>query len=173
MIFFIHQTFRDWLIEKRINIPGGHAWRHFFMACSKLVAMAIYVVKQACRHDIRAWVCHGIKSGSSDQSETLSKFNAYWCVFSGYPVPCTGYLLWETIGLSKEVLTRSSQYVLGLSHQKKMFFKVKPIYENIDTFKQYEAVKFSENCIRQVGFFFCDAKSSIFRFFCPSSKSSF
>ena len=40
--------------EKRIDIPGGHAWRHFFMACSKLVAMAIYVVKQACGHDIRA-----------------------------------------------------------------------------------------------------------------------
>ena len=99
-------------------------------------------------------------------SGTLSKFNAYWCVFSGYPVPCTGYLLWETIGLSKEVLTRSSQDLLGLSHQKKLFFKVKPIYENIDTFKQYEAVKFSENCIRQVGFFFCDAKSSIFRFLC-------
>ena len=34
--------------EKRINIPGGHAWRHVFMSCSKLEAMAIYVVKQAC-----------------------------------------------------------------------------------------------------------------------------
>ena len=33
------------------------------------------------------------------------------------------------------------------------FFKVKPIYENIDTFKQYEAVKFSENCIRQLDSF--------------------
>ena len=71
------------------------------------------------------------------------------------------------------VSTRSSRDLLGLSHQKNLFFKVKPIYENIDTFKQYEAVKFSENCIRQVEFFFCDAKSSIFRFLCPSSKSSF
>ena len=42
--------------EKRINIPGGHAWRHFFMACSKLEAMAIYVVKQACGNDIMACV---------------------------------------------------------------------------------------------------------------------
>ena len=39
--------------EKRINIPGGHAWRHFFMACSKLEAMAIYLVKQACVNDKR------------------------------------------------------------------------------------------------------------------------
>ena len=36
------------------HILGGHAWRNFFMACRKLVAMAIYVVKQACGHDIRA-----------------------------------------------------------------------------------------------------------------------
>ena len=42
--------------EKRINILGGHAWRHFFMACSKLEAMAIYVVKQACGNDIMACV---------------------------------------------------------------------------------------------------------------------
>ena len=42
--------------EKRIIIPGGHAWRHFFMACSKLKAMAIYVVKQACGNDIMASV---------------------------------------------------------------------------------------------------------------------
>ena len=39
--------------EKRINIPGGHACRHFFMACSKLEAMAIYLVKQACVNDKR------------------------------------------------------------------------------------------------------------------------
>ena len=31
---------------------GGHAWRHIFMACSKLEAMAIYVVKQACGNEI-------------------------------------------------------------------------------------------------------------------------
>ena len=42
--------------EKRINILGGHAWRHFFMASSKLEAMAIYVVKQACGNDILASV---------------------------------------------------------------------------------------------------------------------
>ena len=39
--------------EKRINIPGGHAWRHAFMACSKLEAIAIYLVKQACGNDKR------------------------------------------------------------------------------------------------------------------------
>ena len=42
--------------EKRINTLGGHAWRSFFMACSKHEAMAIYVVKQACGNDIMACV---------------------------------------------------------------------------------------------------------------------
>ena len=42
--------------EKRFNIPGEHAWRHLFMACSKLEAMVIYVVKQACGNDIMASV---------------------------------------------------------------------------------------------------------------------
>ena len=42
--------------EKCIYKLGGHACRHFFMACSKLVAMAIYVVKQACGNDILASV---------------------------------------------------------------------------------------------------------------------
>ena len=42
--------------EKRINIQGGHAWRHLFMACSKLEAMAIYLVKQACGNDKLACV---------------------------------------------------------------------------------------------------------------------
>ena len=42
--------------EKHINKPGGHAWRHVFMACSKLEAMAIYLVKQACGNDKRACV---------------------------------------------------------------------------------------------------------------------
>ena len=37
---------------KCINIIGGHAWRHFIMACSKLEAIAIYAVKQAFGHDI-------------------------------------------------------------------------------------------------------------------------
>ena len=41
--------------EKRM-IPDGHAWRHFFMACSKLEAMTIYLVKQACGNDILASV---------------------------------------------------------------------------------------------------------------------
>ena len=42
--------------EKCINIIGGHAWRNLFMACSKLEAMAIYVVKQACGNNIMACV---------------------------------------------------------------------------------------------------------------------
>ena len=42
--------------EKRNNIPGGHAWRHLFMACNKLEAMAIYLVKQACGNDKQASV---------------------------------------------------------------------------------------------------------------------
>ena len=37
--------------KKCINILGGHVWRHFIMACSKLEAMAIYVVNQACGND--------------------------------------------------------------------------------------------------------------------------
>ena len=39
---------------KRKNIIGGHAWRNFFIVRSKLEAFAIYVVKQACGHDIMA-----------------------------------------------------------------------------------------------------------------------
>ena len=38
--------------EKHINIPGGHAWGHVFMACSKLEAMVIYLGKQASGNDI-------------------------------------------------------------------------------------------------------------------------
>ena len=38
--------------EKCIDMLGGHAWRHIFMACSKLEAMAINVVKQACGNEI-------------------------------------------------------------------------------------------------------------------------
>ena len=38
--------------EKHIDWLGGHAWQHIFMACSKLEAMPIYVVKQACGHEI-------------------------------------------------------------------------------------------------------------------------
>ncbi len=42
--------------EKRIDYQGGHAWGHVFMACSKLEAVPIYLVKQACGNDIRAAV---------------------------------------------------------------------------------------------------------------------
>ena len=38
--------------EKGNNILSGHAYRHLFMACSKLEAMAIYVVNQTCRNEI-------------------------------------------------------------------------------------------------------------------------
>ena len=38
--------------EKRIDMLGGRAWRHISMACSKLGAMAIYVIKQACGNEI-------------------------------------------------------------------------------------------------------------------------
>ena len=38
--------------EKRIDYSGGHALGHVFMACSKLEAMTIYLVKQACGNDI-------------------------------------------------------------------------------------------------------------------------
>ena len=41
-------------MKKRIDMLGGHAWRHIFIACSKLEAMAIYLVKQACGNDIIA-----------------------------------------------------------------------------------------------------------------------
>ena len=45
--------------EKRIKIPGGHAWQHFFMAYSKLEATAIYLVKQACGNDKLECVYNG------------------------------------------------------------------------------------------------------------------
>ena len=43
-------------MKKALTKPGGHAWRHVFMACSKLEAMAIYLVKQAGGNDKRACV---------------------------------------------------------------------------------------------------------------------
>ena len=46
--------------EKCIDMLGGHAWRHIFMACSKLEAMAIYVVKQACGNEIMPSVCNAL-----------------------------------------------------------------------------------------------------------------
>ena len=33
--------------EKRVNIVGGQHWGNSLMACSNLVTMAVYVVKQA------------------------------------------------------------------------------------------------------------------------------
>ena len=42
--------------EKCIDYTGKHAWGHVFMACSKLEAMTIYLVKQACGNDKRASV---------------------------------------------------------------------------------------------------------------------
>ena len=35
-----------------LYVLGGHAWGHFFSACSKLEAMATYVVKSANANDI-------------------------------------------------------------------------------------------------------------------------
>ena len=54
-LFFIKLSGID-PYEKCINQPGGHAWRHVFMACSKLEAMAVYLAKQACGNDILASV---------------------------------------------------------------------------------------------------------------------
>ena len=42
--------------EKCIDYLGGHARGHVFMACSKLEAMTIYLVKHACGNDILASV---------------------------------------------------------------------------------------------------------------------
>ena len=42
--------------EKRNNRLGEHAWRNFFMDCTKHEVMAIYVVKQACGNDRMACV---------------------------------------------------------------------------------------------------------------------
>ena len=46
--FFSHKLSGIDRYEKRIDYPGGHAWGHVFMACSKLEAMVIYLIKQAC-----------------------------------------------------------------------------------------------------------------------------
>ena len=43
-------------MKNALTKSGGHAWRHVFVACSKLEAMAIYLVKQACGNDKRACV---------------------------------------------------------------------------------------------------------------------
>ena len=50
--FFFTKLSRIDPCEKRVNILGGQHWRNFLMACSKLVTMAIYVVKQACGNEI-------------------------------------------------------------------------------------------------------------------------
>ena len=42
--------------EKCIDMLDGHSWQHIFMACSKLEAIAIYVVKQAFGNDVMASV---------------------------------------------------------------------------------------------------------------------
>ena len=46
--------------EKRINRLGVHAWRNFFIACSKHEAMAIYVVKQASQYGGLSLRCHRV-----------------------------------------------------------------------------------------------------------------
>ena len=43
-------------MKNALTEPGGHAWQHVFIACSKLEEMAIYLVKQACGNDILALV---------------------------------------------------------------------------------------------------------------------
>ena len=45
--------------EKHIDYPGGYAWGHVFMTCSKLEAMAIYLVKQTYGNDKRSCVYYG------------------------------------------------------------------------------------------------------------------
>ena len=64
MIFFTEFSEID-PCEKRIDILGGHAWRHTFMAYSKLEAMAIYVVKRACGNEIMPSVYHYIGPAKS------------------------------------------------------------------------------------------------------------
>ena len=54
--FFFTKLSGIYPCEKRIYRLGGHAWRNFLMACSKLEAMAVYAVKQACCNDIMASV---------------------------------------------------------------------------------------------------------------------
>jgi hypothetical protein len=36
--------------ERHIDYPGGNEWGYVFMTFSKLEAMAIYLVKQACEN---------------------------------------------------------------------------------------------------------------------------
>ena len=60
---------------------GGHAWRHVFMASSKLEAMAIYVVKQACGNEIMPSVYVGKQISTctnfSNNSKNLHKWKSY------------------------------------------------------------------------------------------------
>jgi hypothetical protein len=54
---WICRMYRSLTSEKNcINILGEHAWQKHFMACSKLEAMAIYVVKSANANDKLPWV---------------------------------------------------------------------------------------------------------------------
>ena len=50
--FFFTKLSRIDPCEKRVNILGGQHWRNSLMACSNLVTMAVYVVKQAWCNEI-------------------------------------------------------------------------------------------------------------------------
>ena len=52
LIFFSQNFQRLILVKKSIDMLGGNALWHISMACSKLGAMVIYVVKQACGNEI-------------------------------------------------------------------------------------------------------------------------
>ena len=66
--------------EKQNNIPGGHAWRHSFMASNKLEAMAIYLVKQACENDKLACV-YLLKEGNISDLKISSGKHTYICKY--------------------------------------------------------------------------------------------
>ena len=57
--------------EKRVNILDGQHCRNFFMACSKLVTVAIYVVKQARCNEIMPAVYLGRSKMVDNQGMSL------------------------------------------------------------------------------------------------------
>ena len=80
--FFFTKLSRIDPCEKRVNILGGQHWHNFLMACSNLVTMAIYVVKQAWCNEIMptVWTFYPNKP-TLVQDLYLKQQGTFWKIF--------------------------------------------------------------------------------------------
>ena len=113
--------------EKRINIPGGHAWQHFLWLVANLNQWPIYLVKQACGNDKMACVYLVLQC-------TLQHFdNLYIPIFSSQ------ILLYDHIShfsrLNKAVSVLCTTLDLQKHHRSKYFWR-EYSYFHAPVFKQ-------------------------------------